>query len=274
MCGAQEGTHRSWSWRGWRRLSRGDFLDHPMHHRAPFSEVANVIIDGDAGVPAAVPAVGAEAAGEATVAQDDDAFADVARPNGPPHDGVQVRLVVVALDRAEAGRRLHGGREREVPAVGGAAEEHVVEVAALDQVHPPRRVQGGAARAEGDADPVLVGVEVQAAHQAPHPHVDPVRELIHRGRRWWRCAAASGAPSALLRGGEEEEGAEQGRCSLRRFRLGAEAARRKVSRRGQVGCCRDVPPVQSDDRWARVWALERSSGPSIFLNKCAGEKKI
>ena len=99
-----------------------------------------------------------------------------------------------------------------------------MEVTALDQVHPPRRFQGGAARAEGDADAVLVGVEVPAAHAAPQPHVDPVREPIHRGRRRWRCAAASGAPSALLRGGEEEEGAEQGRCSLRRFRLGAEAA--------------------------------------------------
>ena len=76
-----------------RAVQRGkkELLDDPMHYHAPFSEDANVIINGDAGVLAAVPAVGAEAPGEATVAEDNDVIADIARPKGPTPDGMQVR---------------------------------------------------------------------------------------------------------------------------------------------------------------------------------------
>lgn len=67
-----------------------------MHHRAP-APVANDI-DGDAGVPAAVPAVGAE---EAFLAHQDVAQEDVAaavpRREGPPPDVELLRLVEVAL---------------------------------------------------------------------------------------------------------------------------------------------------------------------------------
>jgi len=179
-------------------------------------------------VPAAVPAVGAEVA-VVPVAQDDVGVGlglfgfvvvvdvvDGDHRDGPPHDGVQFRLVEVALDSAAAAvaRGRHLRRVREVAAVGGAAEEDEVHVAALDQVHLPRRVQGGAAPAQGDADPVLVGGEVRPAHAAPQPHVNPVEELVHRSRRrwWWWWRSCGWAVRCL--GNREGEG-EQSRAGIR-----------------------------------------------------------
>jgi len=179
-----------------------------MHHRALVAVVAMDGGDGDAGVPAAVPAVGAEV--ELCVpplVQEDVVAAATPRRDGlgpPPYVGLQ-RLAVVALDGAHgdaaavAVRLRHGRRGPEVAAVGGGAEEDEGEAVAHDQVHLPRRVQRLAARAQGDAGPVLVGVEVRAPHAVPQPHVRPVGEAVHRGRGWWWWCGGGGRAGELER---------------------------------------------------------------------------
>jgi hypothetical protein len=188
-----------------------------MHHRALVVEV----VDGDAGVPEAVPAVGAEKA-VGDVAQED--VPGVPRADGLPQDGVHALLAVVPLDDAVAAvpRRRRVGRGREVPAVGGAVEEDAGGAVVQDPLHPPRRVRRPAAEpAQGDARPVLVGVEVPAVHAAPQPHVRPVGELLHRVRRRsgghlvGEREASPGSLRAAARGRGSvvgEERAEQVRC--------------------------------------------------------------
>jgi hypothetical protein len=143
-----------------------------------------VVVDGDGVVDEEVLAVGAEvAAGD--VAEQDGVPGPGAGPDDLPHDGLHLRLVVVALHDAEAavGERRPPGRGGEVGAVGGAVEEQVhAEVVVVD-VHRPRRVERGAAALEGDAHPVVVGVEVVAGPAAPQPHVVPVVPQLHR-HRW------------------------------------------------------------------------------------------
>ena len=165
---------------------------------------AGSVVDVDA------PAVSAEVGADDLAEQDD--VVPEARPDGPPHDGLHLRLVVVAQLGAEAvvqGRRRRG-RGGEVAAVGGAVEEQVravvvveslsVAVVAVVDVHRPRRVHGGPDLAEGDALPVGGGVEVGALHAAPQPHVVPVLEAVHRSPALesrgggflvsWRCGEA------------------------------------------------------------------------------------
>jgi hypothetical protein len=178
-------AHLSWAWKDWRRLSQGDGLDHPMHHRAG---VVHVDIDG--GAQDGVPGGGAEeAVGDV---EHEDVVGLVRHPDGLPEDVALLRGVVGGLDGGVAGvdQRHPLGREGEVPAVGGAVEEDVAAAAAPDPVHPPRRVQGRAARAQGDARPVLVGVEVRAVHAVPQPHVRPVTKELHR------CSAGGGAAAS------------------------------------------------------------------------------
>jgi hypothetical protein len=229
-----------WSWKEWRLRSQLEGLDHPMHHRAPVVGV----VDGDAVVPGAVPAVGAEEAVR-DVAQEHVAPVPALRLDDRPRDGVLLRVVVHALDDAlpvvvERRGVVRGG---EVAAVGGAVEEDEGDAVADDPVHPPRRVQRRAHRAQEDARPVLVGVEVPAAHAAPQADVGAVGEPLHRGGR------AGSFFSALLwagrRGGGQERRkrsrAAQRRCLLRRFRLGAEAEAGIL--KAQVVCWLQVPPV-------------------------------
>jgi len=177
-------------------------------------------------VPAAVPAVAAEVALQ--IVAHDDVVAVIPRPDDPPHDGARVEIVAVALDDASAAvaaRRRRVGRDREVAAVGGAVEEDVGDTLVHDPVHLPRRVQRRAARAQGDADPVLVGVEVRAELAALQPHVRPVGEEVHRRRPPLAVVRrrARGVCS-LLAGdavGERREREEQRRCSVAgRLRLG------------------------------------------------------
>lgn len=72
---------------GQRALSDGEGLDGPVHHGADIIAV----FDADAGVPGEALAVGAE--------QD---VVPEAGPDGLPHDGLHLWLVVVALLGAEA----------------------------------------------------------------------------------------------------------------------------------------------------------------------------
>ena len=75
---------------------------------------------------------------------------------------------------------------------------------------------------QGDAHAVLVGVEVRAVLAVPQPQVHPVGEELHR--REGRAEASGGEGLGFLvswRCCEDEEG----RCSLRRLRLGDEAGR-------------------------------------------------
>jgi len=227
-----------------------------MPHRARRAEV---LIDGDAGDPRAEPAVGAEVA-VVDVAHAEVAAAVGARDgDGPPHDGVQVPRVVAALDGGDAAVSrglLLVGRQREVPAVGGAVEEHVVDAVAQDPVHPPHRVQRrlAAEREQGDPNPVLVGVEVRrAAHAAPQPHVDPVGEFVHRGRvpRWWWWLGGEERRLAWSRGGAASMGRGRGGGSraeqvfvARRLRLGARAGHFKAT-------AKSVAPLvpSSTDKW-------------------------
>jgi hypothetical protein len=148
-----------------------------MRHRA----LAVGVVDGDAVVPAEVPAVGAEGA-VGDVSQEYVAPA-LLRLDGCPEDCAHCRVVVDALDDellavAERCRLVRGC---EVAAVGGAVKEDEGDVVADDSVHPPRRVQRRAHRAQGDAPPVLVGVEVPAAHAALQADEGTVREELHRG---------------------------------------------------------------------------------------------
>jgi hypothetical protein len=188
-----------------------------MRHRA----LVVGLVDGDDVVPAEVPAVGAEEA-VGDVSQEYVAPA-LLRLDGRPEDGAHRQVVVDALDDelpavAERARLVRGC---EVAAVGGAVEEDERDVVADDPVHPPRRVQRRAHRAQGDAPPVLVGVEVPAAHAALQADEGTVREELHRGP-----ALVGGGGllrfSACALGRKGESGAEQSRCLLRRFRLGAE----------------------------------------------------
>ena len=170
-------AHLSWRYEGRRPGSRGDELDLPMHHRALVVEV----VDGDAGVPAAVPAVGAEEA-VGDVAQED--VAGVPRAHGLPEDGVHALLLaVVPLDDAVAAvpRRRRVGRGREVPAVGGAVEEDVVVAVAPYPVDLPRRVHGGTARRQRNAPPILISIEEQAVDMALKADVRYVEEDLHPG---------------------------------------------------------------------------------------------
>ena len=175
---------RAWNWKDGRRWSSGDGLDRPTHHRT----LVAVLVDGDAGgAPDAAPDVGTEeAVGE--VAHEDDVVGPVPRRDGLPHDGVQPRRVVVALDGVVARRRLLR-REREVPPVGGALEQDVRAPMARDALDPPRGVQRRAgARAQGDAAPVLVGVELPAGHGVTRP----------RGRAAARGHRRGGTPLLAL----------------------------------------------------------------------------
>lgn len=161
-------------------------MGRPLHHGG--DPAASVDVDGDAGVPGAVPTVGAEVAAE--VAQADVAMVGRVQPLDPPHPrggGAQrVGLVAVELGGAAAtvaGRRLLD-REGEVAAVGGVLEEdECVPLVRPDQMlHPPHRVQGwdGSVRAQGDPRPVPVGVDVRSSRAALQPHEGPVGEQLHR----------------------------------------------------------------------------------------------
>jgi hypothetical protein len=182
-----------------------------VHHRAPVARV----VDGDAVVPGAAPAVGAEeTAGDVVQEYAVPALRLVDRP----HDVVLIRVVVHALyDElpAVAGRRrlVRGG---EVAAEGGGVEEDEGDVVADDPVHPPRRIQRRAHRAQEDARPVLVGVEVLPAHEAPQADVGTLGELLHRGCRWSVVAGGLvsrlGAPLGRRRGQERRKRSRAGVC--------------------------------------------------------------
>jgi hypothetical protein len=183
-----------------------------MRHRA----LAVGVVDGDAVVPAEVPAVGAEGA-VGDVSQEYVAPA-LLRLDGCPEDCAHCRVVVDALDDellavAERCRLVRGC---EVAAVGGAVKEDEGDVVADDSVHPPRRVQRRAHRAQGDAPPVLVGVEVPAAHAALQADEGAVGEELHRS-----CALVGGGGragfSACVLGrkrGPERRKAEQSRAGV------------------------------------------------------------
>ena len=158
------------------------------------------------------------------MAQEDVVTLVPRRPDGHPEDVVLVRVVEGAQDGVAAvalrrGRGRWPGPEREVPAVGGAAEEHVGGAPAHEAVHGLRRAQRRALRARGDAPPVLVGVEVRAVEAAPQPHVRPVGEELHRSPARRLAAAAAGAEAdggvgaaaALLQCGGGWERSEQSR---------------------------------------------------------------
>jgi len=114
---------------------------------------------------------------------DEDVAAAVARQTGAPHDAEH--LALHDAEPAGAGRR-GVGRDVEVPPVGGAVEEDVGGAVALDMAHLPGRPRRRAERAQGDADPVLVGVEEEVARAAPQTHGHAVGEQLHHGsRRWW-----------------------------------------------------------------------------------------
>jgi hypothetical protein len=158
------------------------------------------VFDGDVVVPGEVLAVGAEEA-VGDVAEDD--VGPVPRPDGLPHDGGLLVVFVQALDDdlpkvAERGRLVRGG---EVAAVGGAVEEDAGAAVVVDPVHPPRRVQRRALRAQGHAHPVLVRVEVHAAHAVPQADVHAVGELLHRGRALVGGRAATAGESVASRCG-------------------------------------------------------------------------
>jgi hypothetical protein len=164
-----------------------------------------------------VPPVGAEVAVAVIVVLGGVAEHDLVpgpEPNELPPDGFILELVVVSLRdeaAAEADRRrgVGGG---EVAAAGGAAEEHVLVVLVV-AVHHPRHVHGRAMAAEGDAKPVLVGVEVGPVDATPQPHVLPVEKLVHQSlpalldrRRAEAVATARWRDDGLLalrRAGEE-----------------------------------------------------------------------
>jgi hypothetical protein len=165
----------------WRRQTRGggDVLDNPVHHRV----AVVVVVDGDAGAPPTVLAVGAEEAVR-FVLQEKPVF-----PAGPNLDGNPGNGVVVVVDALDdvvadmsARRRVVGGLE--VAAEGGAVEEDVGGFAADDAVHLPRRVERLAERAQEHGHPVLVGDEVHAvAANVPQPHLVPVGEALQRSPR-------------------------------------------------------------------------------------------
>lgn len=112
------------------------------------------------------------------------------RPNRLPRHGLVVQPVEVdkrdTVATEAARRRLACGRK--VSAVGGAVEQEAALGATALQVHRPNRGERCPGRLQGDAPPVLIGVEVRAVHAAPQPHVVPVVELLHR----FRAPASSG----------------------------------------------------------------------------------
>lgn len=57
----------------------------------------------------------------------------------------------------------------------------------LVHVHRPGRVHRHPAVVEGDATPVLLGVQVRAELAAPQPHVLAVVELLHGSLELDRC---------------------------------------------------------------------------------------
>jgi len=221
-----------------------------MHHRAPVAKD----IDGDAAVPAAVPAVGAEVAffAHSQVAAQEDVAAAIQRRDGPPPDVELLRLTEVALGGCVAAVAVpgRGRREREVAAVGGAKEEDVGDAFARDPVHLPRRVQRRAVRAEGDAGPVLVGVDVvPAPRAAPQPHVRPIGEAVHRGRGCWTRGGGDGV-AAVRYGGrvdwrccvarrrrEGGRGEKSSRAEQVLFATGRLAWAHFKASTAQVGCC-------------------------------------
>ena len=212
-----------------------DLHDRPMRHRAPAA------IHGDAGTRPP-PAVGAEVAFLVLQCAEEDVIAAIPCGDGPPPDVALLRLAEVAQDGAVAVRR-QVRREREVAAVGGVLEEEAGRAVAQDDtLHLPRRVHHRAARAQGDAGPVVVGEEVRAPQGAPQPHVHPVGETIHRGRRWWWWCAGKQDDRlgflALVRGGEgkEREAKQSGgvRCDGLAWAPGFEALKASAA---EVGCC-------------------------------------
>jgi hypothetical protein len=219
--------------------------------RAP--GVVAVVVPGDADEGRAVPAVAQE-----------DVVTLVPRPDDHPEDVVLVRGVVGAQDGAAAAALRRGpGPEGEVPAVGGAAEEHVGGAVARDAVHAPRRAQRRALRARGDTRPVPVGVEVRAVDAAPQPHVRPVGEELHRSPGGWRrcCCRGGGGrrrgSGAVLQGGGWER-SEQSRAGqvfvARRLRFGADAGQFKATADGlwwRTRECRSVLGLLATDWWGQ-----------------------
>jgi len=171
-----------------------------------------------------VPAVGADSPLGAEVAlvlvvQPDVVLAGF-HPYGQPHEGtLLVQRIEVELDGADAavaGRRMIVlVRGREVPTVGGALEEEVVDTFHGPYLHLPHHVSEGyrAERAQGDPARVLVGVDVLVARAVAQPHEAPVGEEVHhRGGRapvvgllWWRLRRCGEQMiGGLFRGGEGE----------------------------------------------------------------------
>jgi hypothetical protein len=205
------------------------------------------VFDGDVVVPGEVLAVGAEEA-VGDVAEDD--VGPVPRPDGLPHDGGLLVVFVQALDDdlpavAERGRLVRGG---EVAAVGGAVEEDAGAAVVVDPVHPPRRVQRRALRAQGHAHPVLVRVEVHAAHAVPQADVHAVGELLHRGRALVGGRAATAGESVASRcglggAGKEKSGAEQSRCLPPRLAISRRRSLPLFRLMASVGQLLRMPPV-------------------------------
>jgi hypothetical protein len=221
-------AHLSWVRKSWRRQTRGggDILDRPVHHRVSVV----VVVDGDAGAPRTVLAVGADEA-IGSVLQEKLVFPG---PNldGNPGNGVVVLVVVDALDDvvAEMSVRRRVVRCLEVAAEGGAVEEDVGGFAADDAVHLPRRVERLAERAQEHGHPVLVGDEVHTVGpSAPQPHLVPVGKALQRSPRGAEALEAAseraGYSLALHRG-----------ALLPRAGVGGSGGRRAIRLRDPAAC--------------------------------------
>jgi hypothetical protein len=160
------------------------------------------------------------------MAYEDFIVGGVQHPDAQPEgvDVVQLAVEDVLAEDADVLRVLERGGDDEVPAIGRALEAEVGggEVAQVYCLQRPRRVQRCAVRAQGDARPVLVGVEVRAQQAAPQPHVRPVRgRNVIAGSGLW-CGAEADCGESGASGERVEDRTEESRRPMRRLRFGAQ----------------------------------------------------